>query len=69
MKIQYDFGTLNEWHHGSKHVVTNWPWWRLFSWQIVNLGVRSPSTGKRLLIYTRWKAFSFDIYFDRRNSV
>lgn len=48
------------------HGPQQWPWWRLFSLNVVRLGVHPPSSGRRLWIYTRWWARCFDAYVDRR---
>lgn len=50
-----------------RHGPQTWPWWRLVSFSFIRLyDVCKPSTGYRFWIYTRWRAFDFDLVFDRR---
>lgn len=46
-----------------------WPWWLLFSLGLVNLQTCSPTTGKRLWVYTRWGAIYFEFILDRRRFI
>lgn len=50
--------------HGPQH----WPWWKLLSISIVKLGVYTPSTGRRMWIYTRRGAVFFEWFIIRRAS-
>ena len=54
----------DNWH--AQHGPQTWPWWRLFGWLFVKLRIHPPSTGYRLWVYLPARAFSFDLFIDRR---
>jgi hypothetical protein len=52
--------------HGHPGCPRVWPWWQFFALRWVRMGVRPPSSGYCLYLYTRpARARFIEIYFDR----
>lgn len=72
-KLAFNFNTTNcHWNSETgnpRHGPQVWPWWLLFSMSLIKLEVCTPSTGRRLWVYTRWGALYADFILDRRGVV
>ena len=64
MKIQFKTDYLTTWRHGTKHDPNNWPIWKFFSTCSLRMHVQPPTSAYRLWLYTRTKAYYFDLTFE-----